>query len=874
MNDKKKIYLKDYEAPAFAVENLNLDFQLHEDFTRVIATSQITQIKAGTDLWLDGEDLKLISISINGQKPDYELADEGLKVRNVPAKFELRIETELKPQENTSLEGLYKSGSIFCTQCEAQGFRKITYFLDRPDVMTKYQVRIEADEKKYPILLSNGDRISQKKLSTGRHEVVWQDPFKKPCYLFALVAGDLGVIKDSFKTVSGKNVDLEIYAAHGQQDRCLFAMESLKKSMRWDEERFGREYDLSTYMIVAIDDFNAGAMENKGLNVFNSRLVFADSLTATDGDYSLVESVIAHEYFHNWTGNRITLRDWFHLSLKEGLTVFRDQEFSMDQSSQALIRIDNVDDLRNHQFAEDAGPNAHPIRPSSCYAVDNFFTSTIYEKGAEVIRMMQTMVGRPGFRKGMDTYFDRFDGQAVVIENFAQAIAEPNQQNWDQFKLWYSQAGTPQVTVTENYDSQNRTYTLSLKQSCPLTVQEKAEGLEKKPFHIPLVLGLLDSQGHELPLNCPKVSQNTEKKKLIHLKAEQESFVFENLSERPVLSLNRDFSAPIDLQWQASFKDLLLLMKHDSDLFNRWDAAQKLYLQELQRLTDTASRNQKLEVSADLADAFHRMVDDLSLDPSLLAKLMDLPSFDYLTQKQETLDAKAFLLAHDQMALALAKKSEKSLLQIYGTYNGKNTQVLTAEEFGRRRLKNKCLSYLAWLPTHHELAMTQLTTAKTMTDQQAALGILIDLESPLRTQAIDRFYTQWKSESLVLNKWFALQAGSSHPDTFKTVQKLMDHPDFNIKNPNRVYSLLRCFGGNIVQFHNPDLDTYSFMADQIYALDKINPQVSSRIASCFDLWVKLPSTQKEKAHHELEKLVRKGLSQNTHEIISKALQAE
>ncbi|MGZ5278990.1 MAG: aminopeptidase N, partial [Pseudobdellovibrionaceae bacterium] len=790
-----------------------------------------------------------------------------------PNAFELKIETELKPQENTSLEGLYKSSGVFCTQCEAQGFRKITYFLDRPDVMTKYKVRIEADQKQYPVLLSNGDRTSARQLENGRHEVIWEDPYKKPSYLFALVAGDLGVIKDTFTTRSGKNVDLEIYAAHGMQDRCHFAMLSLKKAMKWDEERFGREYDLNTYMILAVDDFNAGAMENKGLNIFNSRLVFANSQTATDSDYFAIESVIAHEYFHNWTGNRVTLRDWFHLSLKEGLTVFRDQEFSMDQSSRALIRIENVDDLRNYQFAEDAGPNAHPIRPASCYAVDNFFTATIYEKGSEIIRMMQTMVGRPGFRKGMDLYFECHDGQAVIIEDFAKAIAEPNHQNWDQFKLWYSQAGTPVVSVKESYDVKSQSYSLELTQNSAQTSQEKSEGIEKKPFHIPLVIGLLDDKGQDLKLQSQQTVVNSEDQTLIHLKKQSETFVFENISTRPILSLNRQFSAPIHLKWEASFEDLLFLMKHDSDAFNKWEAAQKIYLKLNSKLIQSFRARQTPELATAVVQAFVSVVENPNLDSDLKAKLMALPSMDYLAQLEPVLDGPAFLKAHDLLLEGFAKASESQLLKIYEAHHGQNVTSLDPKDFGRRRLKNTALHYLASLPQHQSLVKKQFETAQIMTDQQSAFANMVDFENDLRDMAINQFYQQWKSESLVLNKWFALQASSTHPKTFETVQKLMSHPDFQIKNPNRVFALIRTFGDNLAQFHRPDQDSYAFLADRIIEVDKLNPQTAARLAGAFDVWTKLPEISRQKAHREIERMVRSGLSSNTHEIVQKALEA-
>lgn len=869
----QKVYLKDYQAPAFSVESLHLNFDLHEDFCRVQSTAKFIRTnKSMTELFLDGEDLQLASVTLNDHVPSYEIQATGLLIKNVPDQFVLKIETKLKPQENTSLEGLYKSGSIVCTQCEAQGFRKITYFMDRPDVMTSYTVRIEADHKTYPILLSNGDRVEQGKVNDQRHYVIWKDPFKKPCYLFALVAGDLGVLKDTFVTKSGKKVDLEIYASHGFQAKCEHAMESLKKSMKWDEERFGREYDLSTYMILAADDFNAGAMENKGLNIFNSRLVFADPKSASDVDYYNIESVIAHEYFHNWTGNRVTLRDWFHLSLKEGLTVFRDQEFSMDMSSRAMVRIDNVDDLRSSQFAEDAGPNAHPIRPASCYAVDNFFTSTIYEKGSEVIRMMQTMVGRPGFRKGMDNYFNKHDGQAVIIEDFASAIAEPNQQDWSQFKLWYSQAGTPKVKAQEKYSEKDQTYTLTLKQECPQTAQEKADNIQKKPFHIPLMIGLLDSQGRDMTLISDQVHRNSEDQNLLHLKQESQEFVFKNVKEKPVLSLNRQFSSPIHLETEAGFNELLFLMKHDSDAFNRWEASQKIYLQELSRqIADIRKGSTSVRTDAKIIEALGSIITDQKLDAALKAKLLTAPTNDYLAQLESVLDGPSFQKAQDNLAHDIGRQYEKALLEIYHSLHGKNLESKDAKDFANRRLKNLCLYFLSFLPTHHALVFDQYKNAKIMTDEVSAFMILTELESNLREEAIQRFHDKWKSESLVMNKWFTVQANSAHKNTFKTVAQLMKHPEFNIKNPNRVYALLRTFGGNFARFHDPAFDTYTFMADRVIELDKLNPQVAARIVACFDVWEKLPEGQQTKAKKSLERMLAQGLSSNTHEIVVKAL---
>jgi aminopeptidase N len=752
--------------------------------------------------------------------------------------------------------------------------------MDRPDVMSKYTVTIQADKKKYPVLLSNGDKISTRDLDNGkngetRHEAIWKDPFKKPCYLFALVAGDLGVIKDTFTTMSGKKVNLEVYAAHGEQERCHHAMDSLKKSMKWDEERFGREYDLSTYMIVAANDFNAGAMENKGLNVFNTRLVLAHPETATDLDYFNVESVVAHEYFHNWTGNRVTLRDWFHLSLKEGLTVFRDQEFSMDMSSRSVIRIDSVIDLRTKQFPEDAGPNAHPIRPESCYAVDNFFTPTIYEKGAEIIRMMQTMVGRPGFCKGMDLYFERHDGQAVIIEDFAKAIADANNQNWEQFKLWYSQAGTPKVTAKTNYNPSKKEFALTLTQSSAPSPGQH----HKEAFHIPLVIGLLNQNGSEIALDpkihCQDLDKNSEGQMLIHLKKSEQTFTFLNIESKPVLSLNRQFSAPIELNTDATESDLVYLASHDTDDFNRWESNQTLAIKNMMVMISALEANPDAQLK--VQDSYLMALDQAlqsPLDPAMQAMMLELPGDIYLLSKLRSLNASALDKMRTQMETTIAQKFESQFRSIYADLHGKNIESRDAKDFGKRRLKNLALGYLSGLTDGAQLAFTQFQSAKIMTDQESALIALTNLNSPLRAQALNEFHEKWKNDNLVMNKWFSIQAMSSLDTCFGDIIKLWDHPDFNKKNPNRVYALLARFGANLVCFHDPKNATYDFMADRIIELDKLNPQVATRVAGSFNPWNKLSGEQKSKARLALEKMTRAGLSNNTFEIISKALAAE
>ncbi|MEK2688197.1 aminopeptidase N [Bdellovibrio sp. GT3] len=868
---QEKIYLKDYKAPAFSVESVHLDFILNEDFCRVIAKSKIKTVTAGVPLQLNGEELKLVSVKINDKvlsTADYSVNAEELTIPNVPAEFVLEIETQLEPQNNTSLEGLYKSNGIFCTQCEAQGFRKITWFLDRPDVMTSYTVTIEADKTKYPVLLSNGDRVKIEDLGNGRHKAYWSDPHKKPCYLFALVAGDLGVIRDTFTTSSGRKVNLEVYAAHGKQDRCWHALESLQKSMKWDEEVFGREYDLNEYMIVAIDDFNAGAMENKGLNIFNSRLVLADSNSATDSDFHAIESVVAHEYFHNWTGNRVTLRDWFQLSLKEGLTVFRDQEFSADMTDRGVQRIEDVDSLRTGQFAEDAGPNSHPVRPESCMAVDNFFTMTIYEKGSELIRMMQTIVGRKGFRKGMDEYFKRHDGQAVTTEDFAAAISEPNGKDFTQFKRWYNQSGTPVVSIQERYDEKAGEFHLSLEQSCPPTPGQTM----KEPFHIPLMMGLLDKSGQELHLDCEKIEKNSDGQHVIELKSQKENYVFKGVKARPVLSILREFSAPVNLNWEASEEDLYFLMEKDTDSFNRREMAQKLALRLMSGLIKQARNGQEMKVDARFLKAMSAVMNDESMDAAFKAKMLQLPSLAVLAQMEPVLDPKAFDQARQTIRREIAKGNKETLLATYKKYHNVEPKSRDTKVFGQRLLKNQALHYLADLhdPEIYELVNTQYWEAQNMTDRMTALMILADSESVHREKVLADFHTNWKNDSVVINKWFTVQALAHRPQILDEIKALTKNPTFNINNPNNVYSLLRAFTTNLVSFNNEK--AYEFIADMIIEIDPKNPQVAARLCSAFNFVGKLEPELKAQAMKQIKRMVDvPGMSKNSRELLQSAL---
>lgn len=867
MTQQNKIYLKDYQRPTFEVINTQLFFQLFEEHCIVEQISRYKSLTNTNSLILNGEQIQLIQLFLNQKllnEKDYTLTNETLTIHNPPEDFELKIITQIEPQNNASLEGLYKSGGHFVTQCEAEGFRKITYFLDRPDVMTKYQVTIEADQTKYPILLSNGDRISSEHLNNGRHRVTWNDPHKKPCYLFALFAGDLGVIRDTFTTQSGRKVNLEIYATHGKQNRCSHALQALKLSMKWDEEKYGLEYDLNDYMIVAIDDFNAGAMENKGLNIFNSRLVLADIQSATDQDFFNIESVVAHEYFHNWTGNRVTLCNWFQLSLKEGLTVFRDQEFSADIGDRGVQRINDVNSLRNRQFPEDSGPNAHPVRPDSCMAVDNFFTATIYEKGAEVIRMMQNIVGKKGFRVGMDTYFKRHDGQAVSTDDFAAAIFEPNGIDGHQFKLWYTQAGTPQIHVSENYNQNDKTYQVTLVQNCAPTPHQDL----KKPFHIPFVFALLDENGQEIKPHSTDIRTNSDGDYLMELVTERQTFTFHNLDKRPVLSLGRNFSAPVNYTWEQNEQDLYFLMNHDQDGFNRQEAGQKLYIREILNLIQQAQNKNQLNVNPKLIQAMKQQLTSENLKPAMKALMLELPSTSILAQQVEILDPKSMNQAIRTLKFKFAQLAQKELLQMYQQLHTKNVEKTDADSIGTRRLKNICLEFLVELESKEilEIVTNQFKNAQNMTDKMIAFQILVEQNSEQRNIAIADFYSEWQSDALVLNKWFQTQSIADHSDTFATVRSLYQHEKFNRKNPNNIYSLLRSFSTNLVHFNQPEV--FEYFADRIIEIDEFNPQVAARLCDAFNLVKKLPTDLQTKAKSEVRRILSQPkLSNNTKELL-------
>lgn len=877
--EPKRIFLKDYRPPVFTVSKLDLHFDLAEDVVRVKNTMTLKRLGPGP-LELDGVQLKLVSIhliSAEGRRellgPEKFILPEGNSLENQSSKltlidppseeFTLEIVTEIKPHENKALDGLYKSGSIFCTQCEAQGFRKITYFFDRPDVMTTYQVTIEADEKKYPCLLSNGDRLSVESLGNGRHRAIWRDPHKKPSYLFALVAGDLGVIQDHFVTQSGRQVLLEIFAPHGQQKRCLHAMASLKKSMKWDEKRFGREYDLNNFMIVAIEDFNGGAMENKGLNIFNSRLILADPKMATDTDYQTIESVVAHEYLHNWTGNRVTLRDWFQLSLKEGLTVFRDHEFSADMGNRGLQRIESVDILRSRQFSEDAGPNAHPVRPESCLSVDNFYTATIYEKGAEVIRMMQILTGRRGFRLGMDRYFEKHDGQAVTTDDFALAIAEANHLDLTQFKLWYQQFGTPKIQVQEQFDGDRGEYTLTLSQSLPVTANQP----DPKPMSIPILFGLLSEKGDEIELPSNEVSRNSDGEAVLHLNKSVQSFRFSNLKSKPIPSLFRDFSAPVAVQWEAPLSTLLLLMKRDRDGFNRREMAQRI---SMNIFRDLLGGNRV--VPEDFLLAIREIVTSDNIDAGFKANLLTLPSDSLLVQAVDVLDAEALRTSRNLFENKIALFCEAELKELYRKlHRAPYLNEISIQAFGVRALKNRVLSLLQSLgqSSIESMIEAQYYQSENMTDRLSAMSLLVESEnSQIRNAVLAHFREEFQNEALVLNKWLAVQAGSSRCETYQEVQKLLGHPLFQKENPNHIYSLMRTLGNNFVVFHQKEGVCYPFYLKFIEELDLKNPQVAARLCEAFNVYRKLPEMGRSRLFEEVTQvLANPNLSRNTRELL-------
>lgn len=876
-NTPKEIFLKDYTPSEFRIPKIQLHFELHEGHTIVesklyIEPNPLCTNKKEASLFLNGEDLELESIFLNDcelTKNQYELSKTGLKILNPPQNsFQLKIKNKIFPEKNTALEGLYKSGSIYCTQNEPEGFRRITYFIDRPDNMSIYETKITADQKKYPFLLSNGNPIERKSHPDGRHSVTWQDPFPKPSYLFALVAGNLGKIEDQFITCSGRKIALEIYCDPGNEHKCSHAMESLKKSMRWDEETFGLEYDLDIYMIVAVDAFNMGAMENKGLNIFNTRCVLASAESETDREFQLIEGVIAHEYFHNWTGNRVTCRDWFQLTLKEGLTVFRDQEFSSDMTSRAVKRIEEVNNLRIRQFQEDSSPLAHPIRPESYIEINNFYTATVYDKGSEVIRMIHTLIGKENFRKGIDLYFKLYDGQAVTTENFIHAMQSASGYDLSQFTNWYHQAGTPKVKVKTQFNPDQKELILECTQTCPDTPKQK----NKKPFVIPLAVGVLNSKGEDCINETPH--EYYKNSKILTLTKDQETFKISPISDFKALSINRGFSAPIELELDQTYEDLSFLMAHDSDSFNRWDSGQQLCVHLIKDLVNTYKNNKNWSIPSSVFTAFHSTLKNEKLDCSFKSIALKIPSLSYLANQYKLIPLEALCDAHDffRKVIALELKSELDLTY-HTLYKTNDDQDLSYIKAGERSLKNMCLKYLLSCDeSYAPIALKQYENSKNMSDRLEALDALCFYGYPEAKSALDNFYLEWKDDKLVLNKWFEAQALCKKEGTIENVVALSKHKSFDKALPNNIYSLVRTFTSNYYQFHHLSGKGYEFVADLIIELDSINPTTASVIATSFRNINFLDEKRQSLMKKELNKvLAKKDLARATYEIINKFL---
>jgi len=873
----KTIRLSDYTPPDFLVDSVDLEFDLAENATIVRSRLKLRRNAlrpTGLPLVLDGQHMALVSAAIDGkalQPHDYRVDADHLTVATAPDAFTLEIVTRIDPAANTALEGLYLSSGNFCTQCEAEGFRRITYYPDRPDVMAKFTVLIRADKARYPVLLSNGNLVEAGDLTAGRHFARWEDPHPKPCYLFALVAGRLVPVDDEFVTRSGRRVKLQIFVEPGNQDKCDHAMRSLKRAMKWDEDRYGLEYDLDIFMIVAVGDFNMGAMENKGLNVFNTKYILARADTATDDDFDGIESVVAHEYFHNWTGNRVTCRDWFQLSLKEGLTVFRDQEFSADMNDAGVQRISDVRSLRALQFPEDAGPMAHPVRPDSYIEINNFYTKTVYEKGAEVVRMMQTLLGRDGFRRGMDLYFRRHDGQAVTCDDFAKAMEDANGADLSQFRRWYSQAGTPVVKARGQYDAAARRYTLTLEQTCPPTPGQP----DKLAFHIPVAVGLIDAGGRDMPLRLEGESKSGGATRVLNFKERRQSFVFNDVPAPPLPSLLRGFSAPLRLDAGYSDAEMLRMFQQDSDGFARWEAGQTLATGLILRAIAAAARGEAVNPDPAFIQAFGRVLADETADKSLLALMLTLPSESYLGEQMARIDVDAIHQAREAFRRALAMAHRDLLLTVYRAASANDPTSRDPVASGRRALRNLSLGYLVSLSDGEALSLCvrQAREAHTMTEVQGALTALCETDSPDRAQVLDAFYAKWKDEPLVMDKWFAVQAMAPRGDTLATVEKLTRHPGFSIRNPNKVRALIGAFAaGNPVGFHRADGAGHQFLADRVLELNALNPQVAARLLGVMTRWRRYDAVRAESMRRALERVVgAPGLSKDVFEIASKSL---
>ena len=868
-------YLKDYQPPNYLIDDIHLDIDLYDD--EVIVKTELTmrhnRLASTQDkqLTLNGEELTLVSIKLNQEHLEpsrYRTTDTHLILPHVPDHFTLEMVTKIYPKKNTALSGLYRSKATYCTQCEAEGFRRITYYLDRPDVLARYTTTITADAA-YPFLLSNGNLIASGKLDNKRHWVTWQDPFKKPSYLFALVAGDFDVIEDKFITQSRREVTLRIYVEKGYGSEAYHAMYALKEAMRWDEIAYGREYDLDIYMIVAISDFNMGAMENKGLNIFNTKYILAQPKTATDNDYINILSVIGHEYFHNWSGNRVTCRDWFQLSLKEGLTIFRDQTFSEELLSPAVMRIRDVYNLRETQFPEDAGPLAHPVRPDSYIEINNFYTATVYNKGAEVLRMLRTILGISLFRKGMDLYFARYDGQATTIDDYITVMEDVSGMDLTQFKLWYSQAGTPVISVEEDYNENENIYTLSFSQTCPLTPKQP----EKQPLCIPIRVALLDHQGHPIQLQgeCPSPYEKT-----ITLTMPHQSFTFKAIPSHPIPSLLRNFSAPVKLNYAYSDNDLLFLFKHDDDAFNCWEAGQKYMLRLALRLLRDYRQESNLKLPHELLEVFEYILNTHE-DKWLVATMLMVPSEKYIGEQMDIIDVDGIHAVREFILHEIASQLSSLWLKTYDDYHEPNGSYRFAIwDIGSRQLKNHCLGYLMRLSQYTEVGIQQFehSLELNMTDTEAALATLTNLDIPFRKKALSQFYDYWKHDALVIDKWFTIQAVSSLPRTLSEIKRLMRDDLFDIKNPNKVYALIGTFGHhNLIHLHAPTGEGYAFLRNVVQQLDRLNPQISARMVKPLTRWKRYDNERQKLMREQLEIIIQdKMISPDLYELTNKSLE--
>jgi len=860
-------FLRDYQPPDFSISQTWLQFFLDPERTRVCSRLRLRRETANrqAELVLDGIELKLLGLSLDGRElapEEYRVEDETLTIMSVPDSFELACEVEIDPAANTRLEGLYLSNGTYCTQCEAEGFRYITYYLDRPDVMSVFTTEIHAARGACPLLLSNGNR-EQSGVDGDVHWVRWSDPFPKPSYLFALVAGDLACIEDRFVTRSGRDVQLQIYTEHHNQDKCDHALQSLQKAMRWDEEVYGLEYDLDLYMVVAVDDFNMGAMENKGLNVFNTKYVLANAETATDDDYLAIEGVIAHEYFHNWTGNRVTCRDWFQLSLKEGLTVFRDQEFSADMFSRAIQRISDVRVLRNHQFSEDAGPMAHPVRPASYQEINNFYTATVYNKGAEVVRMMHCLLGPEQFRKGMDLYFERHDGEAVTTDDFRRAMQDASGIDLERFQRWYEQAGTPRIDIRREYDAESGTLSLHVSQLAGTT-----NGEQNRAFHMPMRLALFDGKGEPLPLDASGTLE-----RIVDIRDPETRLSFDNMPAQVLISAFRGFSAPVILTTDLDDDELARLMVCDSDAFNRWEASQQLSVRTMLGMLERGSEDWP-DIAAPLVSAFADLLQGQSTDRALLAEMLVLPGEKYIGEMLHKVDVHRVREVRETLKHELARGNEEQMLAHYRECVDNDGYRIDPESIARRRLKNICLGYLLHLEheDYFELCAGQFDAADNMTDQIACLQVVVHCRHPLRDRIVSQFYQQWKDNALVVDKWFSALASNNSEHALEQIRPLFDHPAYSLTNPNRARSLLGAMMANSSAFHQADGAGYRLAAEKILQLDKINPQVAARLANPFVHWRKLVAEQEQLMKSEVETMLASGdMSNDLNELLTTSL---